>query len=403
MNATKEMIREKAELAQKRLSEFHLRRIANVDGDILLISTAYPGVWLEHAFDGLCYARLHADDPEKRLIAENQMRLFLNNQKPDGHIPYRVLDLSLSNRNYAGAEELGFRQLQECVSLGQLCLGTYELTGNEAFLRDAFKAVKGWVKWQKENRETRGLGLIETFCVYDTGHDNSMRLAGLPNACPDAEGKEYEHNGILPLLSPDVNAVYYGNLTALKIMAEKLNEPEAAARYEKEAAQFKERMFELLYDEKDAFFYDVDANNEKRRLRTVSVTNVFSEKLLTQDEFDLIYDRHFKDPDGFMAPYPFPSIALGDTRGKPHAEKNCWGYYSQALTALRGQLWMDRYGRSADYDALLEKWVDVYASQDEILFSQEIDPYTGRPTDCSRWYSSAMLTYLYAVKRLGLL
>ncbi len=107
--------------------------------------------------------------------------------------------------------------------------------------------------------------------------------------------------------------------------------------------------------------------------------------------------------EGTWLPYPFPSIALGDTRGKPHAEKNCWGYYSQALTALRGQLWMDRYGRSADYDALLEKWVDVYASQDEILFSQEIDPYTGRPTDCSRWYSSAMLTYLYAVKRLGLL
>jgi hypothetical protein len=31
---------------------------------------------------------------------------------------------------------------------------------------------------------------------------------------------------------------------------------------------------------------------------------------------------------------------------------------------------------------------------------QELDPISGVPTECSEWYSSTMLFYLYAAKRL---
>ena len=401
--ASQALIREKYELALKRIRDFHLRKIGDNEAPVFLISTAYPGVWLEHAFDGLCYGQLFSEDEEARRVAKNQMLLFIRNQKSDGHIPYNVLDHSIGNKNFANAAPQGFRQLQECVSLGSLCLDTYELTGDAAFLREAYESIKKWVDWQWQNRTTLKQGLIETFCVFDTGHDNSRRLHDLPNSTANADGTDYEHNGVLPLLSPDVNAVYYGNLAALRDMAQKLNESEEAAVYARRAESHKARMLELLYDDKNEFFYDVDRNLNKRPFKSIAITNVFGEHMLSKVEFDIIYERYFKSPAHFAAPYPFPSMSLDDSKNVPHADKNCWGYYSQALTALRGQRWMDYYGRSGDYDALLAKWVDVYARQSEIMFSQELDPFTGIPTDCSRWYSSAMLTYLYAVRRLKLL
>ena len=44
---------------------------------------------------------------------------------------------------------------------------------------------------------TLGTGLIELFCEFDTGHDNSRRLAGLPKGCVDRYGKKRKFLSIL--------------------------------------------------------------------------------------------------------------------------------------------------------------------------------------------------------------
>ena len=400
---TNAQIKEKYELALKRIREFHLRNIANSPGPVVLISTAYPGVWLEHAFDGVCWGQLNRDDETQKCVAVNQLRLFIDNQLANGHLPYNVLDTELlKQKPWWGRRQIGYKQLQECVSFARLCLDAYELVGDRKFLQTAYAACKGWDAWLCANRMTLGQGLVETFCVYDTGHDNSCRLEGLPNGCPDVEGTAHEDIGGLPLISPDVNAVFYGDRIALSEMAEKLGYAKESADWKQKAESVRRRMFGVLYDEATDFFYDADKSLAQRKIKSISITNVFTEHMLTQAEFDRIYERHMLSPQEFGSEYPFPSVALDDSARFTHADKNCWGYYSQALTLLRAQRWMDFYGRSGDYDRILEKWISVYAAQDEILFSQEIDPYTGVPTDCSRWYSSAMLAYIYGVKRLGL-
>ena len=402
MKASLEQIRDKKEAALKRIADFHLRPIANIPGNVFLISTAYPGVWMEHAFDGLCYANLNPGDPLAAQVAKNQMLLFIRNRLPDGHLPYNVLDEGLMRQKKGYTIPIGYGQIQECVSFARLCFETWQICGEKDFLEEAYEACEGWDRWLCENRMTLKQGLIETFCVFDTGHDNSARFAGIENGCPDREGKKPSNHTDLPILSPDMNAVFFADRMALSDMARELGKENECRVWRRKADQVRQKMFERLYDEKEAFFFDADRQLRKRPLKTISITNVFGERVLTQAEFDTIYERHMKNPDEFGAAYPFPSLSLDQSRGMPHAEKNCWGYFSQALTALRAQRWMDFYGRSSDYDRLLEKWVDRYAQQEEALFTQEMDPYTGVLTDCSRWYSSAMLLYLYGVKRLGL-
>ncbi len=58
IRATRAQIKEKTALALDRITSVHLRPIGNSPGNVFLISTAYPGVWMEHAFDALCWACL---------------------------------------------------------------------------------------------------------------------------------------------------------------------------------------------------------------------------------------------------------------------------------------------------------------------------------------------------------
>ena len=49
----RERILERYEQAKKRIEDFHIRTFPEQPGPIFLISTAYPGVWMEHAFDAV--------------------------------------------------------------------------------------------------------------------------------------------------------------------------------------------------------------------------------------------------------------------------------------------------------------------------------------------------------------
>ena len=394
--------REKRDLARERIERFHIRSFEGQPGPIFLISTTYPGVWLEHAFDAVCWAKLNPGDPAAAAVAKNQMRLFLTNQKPDGRLPFHVLDPELMRARERQGRTVGYSQIQECVAFARLCLETYALTGDRGFLLEAYEGCARWDEWLVKNRMPMDTGLIELFCLYDTGHDNSARLADIPVQCPDPDGKVPVDAAAVPMLAPDMNAVFYGDRTALAEMAEALGRPEEAAAWRVRAEAVKARMLELLYDPEDEFFYDRDREGNLRRFLSISITNVFTERVPDQALFDRIYERHMKNPKEFWSPYPFPSLALSDPGCVQDRDGNSWGFYSQGLTALRCMRWMDAYGRSADYDELLYRWACALAADDEMQFAQELHPVTGRLSKSSEWYSSAMLLYLYAVRRLGL-
>lgn len=62
-----------------------LRTIKN---PVMLISEAYPGVWLEHVYDAVLFSKL---EPAYLPIAQNTIELFIDNQREDGQLPCFVL------------------------------------------------------------------------------------------------------------------------------------------------------------------------------------------------------------------------------------------------------------------------------------------------------------------------
>ena len=373
--------------ALTRLREHHLRPLAGSQGNVLFISGEYNGVWLEHVFDGVVWAELTGESA----VAREEADLFLRHQKEDGQIPCFVWE-----------SKIGYSQLQECVSYGALCLDVYRLTQDGDFLRRAYEGLARWDQWLCANR-MRVDDLIDTYCGYDTGHDNSGRLAGwkYPGATPSRDAAVYpEDCPVAPLLCPDVNAVFYGDRKAIAEMAALLGESEAAAAWAEKAEATRLALIAACRGE-DGFFYDVDKEGKMRPCRSISITNVFTEGVLPPEEVRALFDRFFRDPAHFGTPFPYPSVAASDPTFTARTAGNGWGYWCQGLTMLRTLRWMKRCGLEAELHENMQTWLAAWTDS-EVRFGQELDPFTGAPSPCSPYYSSTMLFYLASAKELGL-
>lgn len=97
-----------------------------------------------------------------------------------------------------------------------------------------------------------------------------------------------------------------------------------------------------------------------RRIKTVAITNVLHEGVAEEPLAREIFLRHLWNEREFKVPYPFPAVAMDEPGWQRPARENCWGYYSQALTALRATRWMPRYGLDEPLRELLTAWVTAW-------------------------------------------
>ena len=383
-----------------RLKRHHIKCINNMTQPMLLISSAYPGVWLEHVYDSIMYAYLFKDNK----LAITTINTFIDLQTEEGQYPCFIR----SNN------DIGYSQIQECVSFAALSFKVYELIKDINFLKKIYFSSIKWVSWLYKNRMTLNKGLIEMFVGYDTGHDNSKRLEGMKykgyysingKRCNAKELPECES---APIIAVDMNCNLYKTLLTISKMANILGEKENEVKYKNMADEIKKRLFEVCYDKEDKFFYDVDKLGNKRKYLSSTIFHLFLEGVLDKEKdkiiIDDLYNHHIKNTNEFWTNYPFPSMSISEKNIENYKKPNSWGYYSQALIALRCSLWMDDYNFSKDYDHLLEMWIKgLVNNYRNNPMSQELDPINGLSSGASIWYSSSMLLFIYAARRLNLI
>ena len=350
---------------------------------VLIEGSEYRGIWLECApHEGLVYSHIRRD------IARNNHMAFFKLQREDGQMPANMRSGSV-----------GLAQIQMVVPIAATAWELAQQTRDEELLATAYEACSRWDAWLRKYRDTRRTGLCEGFCTWDTGHDNSPRWAGMPNACPDHDARKCPPVAGLPRLCPDLSATVYGGRVALARMARELGKGSEASRWQDDAESIRRLIVGRLYDADDACFYDLDAENRFVRVRGDLITRVLGEHVVDQRLFDLIYERQIHNPKSFWAPYPLPSIALDDPAFVRPIPRNSWGGASQALTALRAPRWMEHYGKPADLAHLMQQWVAALLRATE--FRQQMDPLTGEFTDGAPGYSPAALVLIDFTWRLA--
>ncbi len=300
---------------------------------LLIEGANYAGIWLECGpHESLVYRKFRPD------VARNSHSIFFELQRPDGQFP-------ANNK----VSETGFGQIQMVVPIAATAWELARATGDDELLHKAYRACSAWDAWLMRNRNTRGTGLIEGFCTYDTGHDNSPRWAGMPNQCPDKDAKRHAPIPTLPRLCPDLSATVYGGRIALAAMAKAIGKTAESDRWTESAEQIRSLVLSHLYVEKDAAFYDLDAMNHFVPIRCDILSRICGEHIPGQALFDTLWTRQIHNTSAFWAPYPLPSVALDDPQFVRPIPRNSWGGASQALTALRAGRWFDHYHRPAEF------------------------------------------------------
>jgi hypothetical protein len=381
----KERIQKKYDEALAGLAR-NCKHVKGYEKPVLFEGGCYQGVWLECApYESLVYGE-HSPD-----VALATHEVFFDKQREDGYLPCIV-----------NADGISTAQIQMVVPIAATALETADMTSDEAFLQKAYDACSRWDNWLSAHRNTSGTGLCELFCQFDSGHDGSPRLKGLPCECPDKNAAICPDAGKLPYLAPDLSATVYGGRVALASMAEKLGKIHEAEIWREKAENIRRLILDHCYDPEDGCFYDVDRDGKFVKVRGDVLTRVFSEHVIDQKLFDEIYARHIKNPEAFWTPYPLPSVAANDPSFVKPIPINSWGGASQALTALRTPRWFYHYGKAEDHQHLMQKWVEAISRSD--YFMQQIDPWTGEFTESkTKDYSPAMLVFVDFVERLGLL
>ena len=382
----------------------NVRHVPRYDRPVLFEGAVYPGIWQECGpHEGLVYGTLAkyvravSTDPHKAAlaVARNNHMAFFALQREDGQLPASI---KLS--------EAGFGQIQMVVPIAATAWELSQLTDDDELLVTAYKACARWDAWLRQYRNTRSTGLVEGFCTYDTGHDNSPRWKGVPNRCPDADATKYPTGVGVPRLCPDLSATVYGGRVALAAMAKTLGKGNEAARWEQDAETLRQLIITKLYDDKDAAFYDLDTDNKFVRVRSDVMSRVLGEHVLKIEDardkaiFEAVWTKQIHNPKAFWAPYPMTSVAMDDPSFVRPVPRNSWGGASQALTALRVPRWMEHYGKGAEMKLLMSAWCE--AIMRHIEFRQQMDPITGEFTQADpSGYSPAALVFLEFARRLG--
>jgi hypothetical protein len=362
----------------------NIRTLPRFNGPVLIEGSEYNGVWMECApQEGLVYRKFRPD------VARNNHLTFFALQREDGQLP--------ANNKLS---ESGFGQIQMVVPIAATAWELAEATADSELLEIAYRSCSRWDDWLLRYRNTRGTGLIEGFCTYDTGMDNSPRWAGISPQCPNKDAKLIPSIPTLPRLCPDLSATTFGARIALAAMAGALGKPAEAEMWLERAQQIRQLLLTRLYVPGDAAFYDLDAQNHFVRIRTCVLTRLCGEHVLDQRLFDDLWDRQLGNPNAFWPLYPLPSVAVDDPHFVRPIPRNSWGGASQALTALRASRWFDHYNRSAQFSTLMDAWCE--AVQRDPSLRQQIDPSTGDFSQADRpGYSPAALVMVDYTWRLS--
>jgi hypothetical protein len=380
----------------------NIRSVPGYSRPVLFEGSTYQGIWLECGpHEGLVYATLAKYIPEGLSkttpieAARNNHMAFFALQRADGQLPASVK-----------TTENGYGQIQMVVPIAATAWELAQLKGDEELLTTAYAACGRWDAWLRQYRGTRKTGLVEGFCTYDTGHDNSPRWSGIPNRCPDADARKCPAAAGMPRLCPDLSATVYGGRVALAEMAKALGKTGEVAKWESDAETIRQLIIDKLYSPEDAAFYDLDANGKFVRVRGDVISRVLGEHVLDISRardmaiFEAVWTRQLHNPKSFWAPFPFPSIAMDDPSFVRPIPRNSWGGASQALTALRAPRWMGYYGKRAELEELMKQWCAAILRHGE--FRQQMDPMTGEFTQPDPGgYSPAALVFLSFAEALG--
>ncbi len=263
-------------------SRFYFTREALVPSKI-----HYVGVWhWDQFFHAIAFR--HVDTK----LAEDQLRILLDHQQPNGLIPDAVHDEGIITHLNIPVDA----DVTKPPLLAWAALKIFETSGNHDFLEEIFDSVVRWHQWWTRDNYDEATGL----CVYH--HPFS---SGLDDSPLWDEG--------MPVVAPDLNTYMWLQSKSIGHIANLIGEP--SAEYYELADHFANNMVKHLWDEKLGAFQALHQG------KPVNVFTLFHLLPLWVDTLPQTMQNrmlnHLTNPDQFWTTYPLATVSLQDPKFDP--------------------------------------------------------------------------------------
>lgn len=385
--------------------------------EVLVEGGGYDNAWLEtQPMGGEMFAGFNLQ------VALNNQMVFIRTQREDGRLPgmvisgRKVADEGWNTKGFPpghlwmpGPELVADFEMFQGYCFPEPAWRMYFWCGrNKDYLRLLDAALKGHDAYLWRVRDSNGDGLLESWCVWDTGEDGCTRLheRGMPESWPHESAPSSDAPGIpkpppgtqAPFQSMDVMSYSYSGRAVLANIAAELGTGEEQKWREAAEEVRRTTIAKLWNPEKHACF---DRDRDGKVLPELIHNNLrcMWHGLFTQEMADAFIRHHLLNPDEFWTPVPLVSIARNEPLflSKP---RNNWSGQPQGLTYQRAIHALERYGHHAEVTLLGRKLLPILVRND-FKFSQQLDPDTGKPSlSNSNGYGPMILAMLGYVERM---
>jgi hypothetical protein len=373
---------------------------------VLVEGGGYPNAWIEtQPMGGQMFARHNAQ------VALNNQVIFMRGQRQDGRLPGMVIaGDKVRQRGWDENPREGYVWYPEhhLASSFEMLQGYcfpqpawrmyHWAKQDKAYLRQLYQTLKAHDAYLWRTRDSNGDGILESWCVWDTGEDGSSRLRerGAPSRWPfekppGAEGVPKRSNPEavrrywfgrgegavrVPLASMDMMAYSYAGRAALAKIARELDNGQAA-HWRAQAEEVRQRLIDELWSADRHACFDRDRNGQRLDELIHNNLRCMWYGIFTQQMADAFIKHHLMDPEAFWTPVPLVSIAVNE----PLFANECpndWSGQPQGLTYQRAIAALENYGHYAEVTLLGRKLLPVLTRNDN-KFTQQLDPFTGEP------------------------
>ena len=373
--------------------------------DVLVEGAQYKNVWLEtQPMGGYMYAKRNLK------IATNNIMIFIDHQRPDGRLPGMITyDKDKIEPKYGWFQ--GF-----CLPMPAYEL--YYLLGRDKnYLEKIYYSLELFDKYLWETRDSDNDGCLESWCIWDTGEDESIRFNGFPHAWPfdyppskekiAKWSEEYliEHcqenhfdsqiQLSVPIESMDIMSYSYACRDILSLISVELDNGKEK-EWREQANQVRNKIKNYLwYDDKKACF-DKDRNNNTMPILLHNNLRCMYFGSFDQAMADEFIEHHLLNPEEFWTPMPLPSIAANDPYFR-NIPGNNWSGQPQGLTFQRSIRALENYGHFAELTMIGKTFLQVLS--DSMKFTQQFYPFQKTINNSQDGYGPSILSTLEFISR----
>ena len=349
---------------------------------VLVEGGGYQKIWLEtQPMGGEMYAK------RDLTAAANNQLLFMEHQRRDGRIPGSIMVED-------GRVIPQFNKFQGFCFPDPAFNLYYWLGEDRIYLEKLYHSLKGFDGYLWRVRDSDGDGCLESWCVCDTGEDHALRYGDAPfwweEAIPPAE------SAVVPIASMDVMSFSFSARHVLAKISAVLKNGESDY-WEEKALEVRRKIQDCLWDDKKGACFDRDKTGAVMPSLIHNNLRCMYWGAFSQEMADRFVQEHLLNPQEFWTPMPLPSVAADDPlfRNNPG---NDWSGQPEGLTYQRALRALENYG----YQRLLAPLAGKLfrAVGEPCVFTQQFDPFAGKPSGGKDGYGPTMLAVLEYISRL---